>query len=62
MLQLEPLAEGIDVRLAQEVTDIEYSPSGVTVTTKSGEVFSGDAGLVTLPLVPSLILVPFIRS
>jgi len=51
------LAEGVDIRLNKEVTNIEYTPTGVRVTTKDGEVFSGDVGLVTVPLVRNFILI-----
>ena len=47
---LEPLADGLDVRLSNPVTSIAYSDDSVTVTTKSGETHTGSHVLVTVPL------------
>ncbi|MDB5082198.1 MAG: monoamine oxidase [Chloroflexi bacterium] len=43
------LAKGLDIRLNQVVTGIEYDSKGVRVTTNQG-VFSGSRVVVTLPL------------
>jgi len=46
---VERLAEGLDIRLGQEVTRIDYDARGVRASTAS-EKFSADFGVVTLPL------------
>lgn len=43
------LAQGLDIRLNQVVTDIEYSPKGATITTTT-EQFAADIVVVTVPL------------
>ena len=44
------LAEGLDIRLEQVVSRIEYSDQGVQITTNDGETFSADRAVVTVPL------------
>ena len=46
----ELLAEGLDVRFGQVVTSIEYGQQGVTLHTATGEMFLGDAAVVTVSL------------
>jgi monoamine oxidase len=43
------LAKNLDIHLQQKVTEINYSNSGVSVTTDRGN-FTADAAIVTLPL------------
>ncbi|KAK9826354.1 hypothetical protein WJX81_001448 [Elliptochloris bilobata] len=47
---MEPLAARLDVRLGAPVATIADSEDGVRVTTTSGEVFTGAAVIVTVPL------------
>jgi monoamine oxidase len=49
MAVFENLANGLDIRLNQVVTDIRYSPKGATITTTS-EQFTADMVVVTVPL------------
>jgi monoamine oxidase len=44
------LAEGIDVRLGQEVHSIGQGAEGVSIQTREGRRHRGDAAIVTLPL------------
>jgi monoamine oxidase len=46
---MEQLATGLDLRLGQEVSKIEYGPTGVRVTTAGAE-FTADRCVVSLPL------------
>jgi monoamine oxidase len=46
---VDKLAEGLDVRLSQEVTRIAHDADGVTVTTRTG-TFEGTDVVVTVPL------------
>eukprot|EP00058_Branchiostoma_floridae_P003627 XP_002589115.1 hypothetical protein BRAFLDRAFT_75096 [Branchiostoma floridae] len=46
---LQKLSEGLDIRLNQEVTHIDYTGEEIVVKTKSGE-YKGSKVLVTLPL------------
>ncbi len=43
------LADGLDIRLGETVTQISHDAAGVTVTTERGS-FSGDKAIITLPL------------
>jgi len=43
------LGRGLDIRMKQVVRRVEYSPSGVCVTTSEGS-FEADAAIITLPL------------
>ena len=44
------LAEGLDIRLSNPVSRVEYDDSGVTIQTKGGTVYSGSHVIVTVPL------------
>jgi monoamine oxidase len=46
----DALCEGLDVRLNTVVASIRWDQSPIVVTTRSGETFSADRVLVTLPL------------
>ncbi|XP_078584819.1 lysine-specific histone demethylase 2-like [Branchiostoma floridae x Branchiostoma japonicum] len=46
---LQKLSEGLDIRLNQEVTHIDYTGEEIVIKTKSGE-YKGSKVLVTLPL------------
>jgi monoamine oxidase len=46
---IQRLADGLDIRLNQIVRRVEYTESGVSITTETG-VFEAQAALVTLPL------------
>jgi monoamine oxidase len=44
------VAEGLDIRLEHVVTRVSWSDAGVAVTTASGEVFTAQNAVVTVPL------------
>jgi monoamine oxidase len=46
----EHLAQGLDIRLNTAVACIEWSADGVRVVTTTGETFTGDSAIITLPL------------
>lgn len=46
---IEKLAEGLDIRLQQVVTEIAYNKRGVTIKTAGGEQFDAAYAIVTLP-------------
>jgi monoamine oxidase len=46
---IQPLAEGLDIRLNQIVKKVEYGNQGVTVTSNNG-IFQSDKVIITLPL------------
>ncbi|MFE5410669.1 flavin monoamine oxidase family protein [Microbacterium sp. NPDC056569] len=43
------LAEGLDIRLIHVVTDVQWSPEGVLITTDHG-LFAADTAIVTVPV------------
>ncbi len=47
---IEAVAEGTTVHLGQVVTRVEHGARGVTVRTRSGLTYEGDAALITVPL------------
>jgi [histone H3]-N6,N6-dimethyl-L-lysine4 FAD-dependent demethylase len=47
---LEPLSEGLDIKLNAEICKVEYVSDIVRMHTSDGRIFEGDLGLVTLPL------------
>ncbi|XP_035828739.1 lysine-specific histone demethylase 1B [Aplysia californica] len=47
---LKKFADGLDVRLNTQVTGIDYTGSEVTVTTESGQNFSAQMVILSLPL------------
>lgn len=44
------LAEGLDIRLKQSVTNIDYANNSVTITTTAGTNYSSSYAVVTVPL------------
>lgn len=44
------LAEGLDVRLGQTVTQVQWSDEGVEITTAAGETYIGKSAVVTVPI------------
>ena len=46
---LTPLSEGLTVNLQHNVQQVEYTDSGVTITTDQG-IFTGDYAVITVPL------------
>jgi monoamine oxidase len=47
---LEDLARGLDIRLKTVVQSIAWSDDGVIVTCDTGEVFTGESAIITLPV------------
>ncbi|MDX2137792.1 MAG: NAD(P)/FAD-dependent oxidoreductase [Chloroflexota bacterium] len=47
---LNDLARGLDIRLKTPVKTIEWSEDGVRVSCETGEVFTGDSAIITLPV------------
>jgi monoamine oxidase len=46
---IQPLAAGLDIRLGEVVTAVEYNPSGVIIQTNQGN-FHGRQAIITVPL------------
>ncbi|WP_199245119.1 FAD-dependent oxidoreductase [[Phormidium] sp. ETS-05] len=47
---IEGLAKGLEIELSQKVTEVIWSDSGVEVKTATGNQYTADAALLTLPL------------